>query len=83
MPIATTGPDVKFSVFGDSACAQPLVVYTGVQDASGNDIVVKQQDLTVLDNGVCSDLNAEYVGQIRATPPPVYFVLNTGLLVQL
>jgi len=65
------GSTVQFSVFLDAQCLTPVTENTGEvfinpDGTSGNPINLNFTKLNVYDNGVCTDINAEYLKQLRA-----------------
>ena len=64
LKLTCDGPDVMFSTYDDEKCLHPAMFPTGYHDNFGQDINIKLLDLKLLDNGVCTDLNAEYTKQL-------------------
>ena len=65
MKLRCDGPDVRLSWFDDVNCSLPQTHPTGYALSTGEEIRINEADLAAFDNGVCTNLNDEYLNQLQ------------------
>ena len=66
MKLNCDGSAVVFNRYTDVNCSTPVFYPTGETTPSGMDINIDMVGLSVFDNGICTNINAEYLKQLQA-----------------